>query len=227
MKLCVYMKHQEQQENNCRLSSICQCSESVYPLDIQLQTRLNWRCLVAQAMGIFQRSISSSQAGYQYDLDSWSQPLLPLLLPWGVCLLSVCTTKFPVADMSRDKSHMQIGVWKSLPDYSLPLSEEQRTQRADLQSRREIKLKRVSSSDFPEVMNLCALYSGSPVVCSFCLHAVLCSEHDSICWGELSQLESRIDFSFCQVKSFFQESDWFSAVLQPVIRSIVASSAAY
>lgn len=70
-------------------------------------------------------------------LDSWSQHPLSLLLPWGVFLVSVCTTKSPVADMSRVKSHMQIVVWKLLSEYSSPLSEEQRTQSRSLESKRD------------------------------------------------------------------------------------------
>lgn len=88
---------------------------------------------MAQAMGIFQRSMSSSRAGHQYDLlrQLESTSLVSSSSPLG-CLFNVClhifTTKFSVADMSRVKGHTWIVVWKLLSEYSSPLSEEQRTQ---------------------------------------------------------------------------------------------------
>lgn len=96
---------------------------------------------MAQARGSFQRSMSSSQAGHQYDLlrQLESTPLASSSLLG--CLLDICLhvfmTKFPVIDMNRDKGHMQIGVWKLLSEYSLPLSEEQRTQSQSLESERD------------------------------------------------------------------------------------------
>lgn len=96
---------------------------------------------MAQAMGIFQRSMSSSQAAHQYDLlRQLESTSLVSSSPLG-CLFNIClhifTTKSPVADMSRVKGHMRIVVWKLLSKYSSPLSEEQRTQNQSLESKRD------------------------------------------------------------------------------------------
>lgn len=97
---------------------------------------------MAQATGTFQRSMSSFQAGHQYDLlrQLESTSLVSSYSPLG-CLFNIClqvfTTKSPVADMSRVKSHMRIVVWKLLSEYSSPLSEEQRTQSRSLELKRD------------------------------------------------------------------------------------------
>lgn len=75
---------------------------------------------MAQAVGIFQRSMSSSRAGHQYDLlrQLESTSLVsssPLACLFNVCL-HVFTTKSPVADMSRVKGHTRIVVWKLLSE---------------------------------------------------------------------------------------------------------------
>jgi hypothetical protein len=68
---------------------------------------------VVQAVGIFK--------GHQLDpklvidmsyFDSWSQLTLPLLLPWGICLIYVCKYLWTnlQASMSRDKGHTQTGI---------------------------------------------------------------------------------------------------------------------